>query len=280
MIALSFQITAQSSIGYSVFQSYYMKSRAHTANAMYLIRFDLSFEGLAQDSFIIKGNFNPKDYFRAKIKLADSLKYSNKVFYKYIGEGYMAGQEVKFEVETSMDINKVVEGYGYEEEIMKPADCEINLIYWPKGESKLYAQENFFIYPRGNVIRADYLKRNGYLELNLPYVLRSLKEHGLINGTYQNQSGGLLKVAELKDDKLLVQFDFDLGFFQDILSKNEDYYVFDKHKYGSLCSFNLTYRNGIIRIVTINGGENCGYGQGVQHDGLYRKIDSVVPQFD
>ena len=257
-----------------------MKSRTHTANAMYLIRFDISFEKLSRENYVIEGYFNPRDYFKARIQLEDSIMHSNKVFYKYIGDGYMAGQEVNFEIETSKSLERITEGYGYEEEIgMTPTDCQINLLYWPKGESELYSKENFFIYPKGNVIKRDYVSRNGYPELNLPYVLQRIQEQSLVNGTYNHVKGGTLKVVELNDDKLLVQFNFGLGFFQNILEKSGDSYIFKKTEFGSLCNFKLKYLDGIIRVETLNDGYGCGYGRGVQHDGLYQRINSHIPEF-
>lgn len=274
------QVNSQNTEGLSIFNSYYLKSRIHTANTPFLIRQEVSFKKTDKKSFVINGNINPRDYYEASIRFVDSLKDSGIMYYKYIGEGYMIGTPVNFQVETSIDLERVTEGYGYEKvEGMEFKNCEINLIYWPKGQSELYTKENFYIYPKGNVVQKNYISRFGFPEINLPFVLEQVQNNSLITGTYDRADGGVLKIAELKDGKLLIQFIFGLGFFEDLISPQGNKYVYRKREIG-LCNFELSLQDGILKASTLNGGYNCGYGQGVQHDGIYSKVSSIVPYFE
>ena len=57
---------------------------------------------------------------------------------------------------------------------------------------------------------------------------------------------------------------------------NQSKAVFEKNDFG-LCKFEMIISREKIEIVTIDNGNECGYGNGIVSDGVYNLVSRKLP---
>jgi len=129
----------------------------------------------------------------------------------------------------------------------------------------------------------DYIEEDDWKQLNIPHVLKRTKKDSQITGTYKINSDNVLKVIELTNDQLLIDLSLyngvNLGHLMDLINFENNKGVYENLNFG-VCKFELIYKNDRIQISTIENGYECGYGNGVRHDGEFIKADSKTPTIE
>lgn len=129
----------------------------------------------------------------------------------------------------------------------------------------------------------DYIEEDDWRQLNIPYILKRTKNNSQITGTYKKNNDNILKIIELTNNQLLIDLNLyngvNLGHLMGLIDFVNNKGVYENLEFG-VCKFELVYKNDKIQISTIEGGYECGYGNGVSHDGDFIKTDNKIPTIE
>lgn len=129
--------------------------------------------------------------------------------------------------------------------------------------------------------QGDYVQKSDHQILNKPILLRRLNKESHINGTYEDQYGNVLRIAELTDGKLMFIFNVgnsrNFSELEGLIQLQGNSALYEDDEFGS-CVAKFTIEKN--RITVNSYQNNCGLASGLTLAGIYTQQNNQVPNFE